>query len=90
MGFIRVWLVFLVLLLALYLVLRVVLTLRERARLAREWEEGSLATQRGPRDAYVRAGMDLYAHSLRRRLLWGVIVGPMAALGLLLYLLNIN
>ena len=87
MGFLRPVALVLAFLLVLYLVLRVSLSLRERSRLAREWEEGNLG---GDRDDHVRAGMDVYVHSLRRRLLWGVIVVPMAGLALLLYLLNIS
>jgi Ca2+/Na+ antiporter len=87
MGFLRVMLVLLVALVALYLVLSVTLRLSERARLAREWD---LSSRGGDRADFVREGMAAYDRSLRKRLLWGVIVGPLVGVGVLLYLLNIS
>lgn len=87
MGFLRVWLVLAVLLLGLYLVLSVWLRLAERRRLAREWD---LSTAGGDREAWMREGLAAYDRSLRRRLLWGVVVGPLVALAVLLYVLNVS
>lgn len=87
MGLIRVFALLFVALLLLYLVLRVALSFRERERLGREWDQSNLG---GTREDHVRAGMDLYVRSLRRRLLWGIIVVPMAGLAVLLYVLNVS
>ena len=40
------------------------------------------------RQAFIEQGMDVYEGSLRRKLLWGVIVLPFIAIGALLYLVN--
>jgi Mg2+/citrate symporter len=85
MGFLRVMLAFLVVLIALHLILRVVLRLSERRRLAEAWEAGD---RRVDRDIFMAEGMAAYDRSLRKRLLWLVIILPMAALALLLYLVN--
>lgn len=85
MGFIRVVLIFFVLLVALHLVLRLALRLRERRRLAREWEAGDRLVTR---EIFVQTGMDDYDRSLRKRLLWLTVVLPMAGLILVLYLVN--
>ncbi len=87
MGFLRVLLGFLVVLAAIYLVLSVVLRLRERRRLAEEWEGGDRLVDR---DIYMQEGMAEYDRSLRKKLLWLVIVLPMAGLLLLLYVLNVS
>lgn len=85
MGFLRVWILLGAALVLLYLFLSVWLRLAERRRLAVEWEAGG----GGDRTAFMAAGMADYDRSLRKKLLWGVIIGPMAALALLLYLLNV-
>lgn len=85
MGFIRVVLIFFALVVALHLVLRLWLRLRERRRLGQEWEAGD---QLVSREIFVQTGMDDYDHSLRKRLLWLTVVLPMAGLILVLYLVN--
>ena len=85
MAFLRVVVGFFVILVAIYLVLSVVLRLRERGRLAKEWEAGDRLVER---DIFMTEGMAEYDRSLRKKLLWLVIVAPMAALMLLLYLVN--
>lgn len=40
------------------------------------------------RKAFIEQGMHAYEGSLRRKLLWGVIVLPFIAIGALLYLVN--
>ena len=87
MGFLRVLVGFLVILVVIYLVLSVVLRLRERRRLAEEWEAGDQLVERG---LYMGEGMAEYDRSLRKKLLWLVIVGPMAGLLILLYVLNVS
>ena len=85
MGFLRVVLIFFVLLVALPLVLRLALRLRERRRLGQEWEAGDRLVTR---EIFVQTGMDDYDRSLRKRLLWLTVVLPMAGLILVLYLVN--
>ncbi len=87
MGFFRPLLVVFVLLVAIHLALRVWLRRRERQRLAAEWEAGN---RLGDPETYVREGMEQYDRSLGKRLLWLTIVGPMAALIALLYVLNVS
>jgi sensor domain CHASE-containing protein len=84
-GFLRPILLFFVLLVAIHIVLRLWLRLRERRRLRQEWEESDQLVER---DIYLETGMAEYDRSLRKRLLWLTIVGPMAGLVLLLYLVN--
>ncbi len=87
MGFFRVLFLFFLVLVAIHLALRLWLRLRERRRLAEEWEAGP---GQGGREAFMDRGMADYDRSLRKRLLWLTIVGPMAGLILLLYLLNVS
>lgn len=87
MGFIRPLLVVFVVLVLIHLALRVWLRLRERRRLVAEWEAGN---RLGDRETYVREGMEQYDGSLGKRLLWLTIIGPMAGLILLLYVLNVS
>jgi Mg2+/citrate symporter len=87
MAFLRVLLGFLLILVAIYLVLSVVLRLRERRRLAEEWEAGDRLVDR---EAFMTEGMADYDRSLRKKLLWLVIVLPMAGLLILLYVLNVS
>jgi Mg2+/citrate symporter len=87
MGFLRVLFVYFLVLVAVYLGLSLWLRLRERRRLAEEWELGDQLVER---DVFMERGMADYDRSLRKRLLWLVIVLPMAGLLLLLYLLNVS
>jgi Mg2+/citrate symporter len=87
MAFLRVLLGFLLILVAIYLVLSVVLRLRERRRLAEEWEAGDRLVDR---EAFMTEGMTDYDRSLRKKLVWLVIVLPMAGLLILLYVLNVS
>ena len=87
MGFFRVLFVFFLVLVAIHLALRLWLRLRERRRLAEEWEAGP---GQGDREAFMAQGMADYDGSLRKRLLWLTIVLPMAGLILLLYVLNVS
>ena len=87
MEFLRVLFIFLLILVAIHLALRLWLRLKERRRLAEEWEAGPMA---GDREAFMDRGMADYDRSLRKRLLWLTIVLPMAGLALLLYVLNVS
>lgn len=60
-----------------------------REALEKEWDANPPpdATKDG-RAAFIERGMVEYEGSLRRKLLWGVIVLPFIAIGTLLYLVN--
>lgn len=60
-----------------------------REALEKEWAaEHSDSADTEARDAFVAEGMAAYEGSLRRKLLWGVIVLPFIGIGLLIYLVN--
>ncbi len=42
----------------------------------------------GDRDAYIEAGMKVYQHGLRRRLIWLVYIIPIVVVGVTIYLVN--
>jgi hypothetical protein len=60
-----------------------------REALEKEWDAGPPedATPEG-RAAFIERGMAAYEGSLRRKLLWGVIVLPFVAIAALVYLVN--
>jgi Ca2+/Na+ antiporter len=57
-----------------------------RDKLEAEWDE----RPEGDRDAFVRAGLKEYDHSLRRKLILGVYVVPMVLVGIIVYLTNFH
>lgn len=60
-----------------------------REALEKEWDADAKPSIPVPdRDAFIALGMAEYEGSLRRKLLWGVIVMPFAAMALLFYLVN--
>ncbi|WP_101067624.1 hypothetical protein [Roseovarius salinarum] len=56
-----------------------------KRKLRREWEE---IGRPGDRDAYVRAGMEDYDHSLRRKALLLVYIVPVLAVLTIIYVVN--
>lgn len=56
-----------------------------RGKLEAEWDG---AKGPGARDSFVRAGLDDYDSSLRRKLILGVYVIPSIAIGLIIYFTN--
>ncbi len=56
-----------------------------RGKLEAEWDA---ARGPGDREGFVRAGLEAYDGSLRRKLILGVYVIPMIAIGLLIYFTN--
>ncbi|WP_103332740.1 hypothetical protein [Pseudotabrizicola formosa] len=60
-----------------------------REALEKQWDadppEGATDAMRR---AFIEEGMSAYEGSLRRKLLWGVVVLPFLAIGTLLYLVN--
>lgn len=58
-----------------------------RAKLREKWQNGK---QRMARDAFVQRGLDRYDSSIRRKLILGVYVVPVAVVGLIIYLTNFS
>jgi len=58
-----------------------------RDKLEQEWDE---EVRSGDREAYVRAGLERYDDSVRRKLILGVYVVPLVLIGSILYLTNYN
>ena len=54
-----------------------------RSALEAEWD-----TSKGLRDEYVAAGLRAYDSGLRKRLVWGVYIVPIAVICLIVYLTN--
>ena len=71
----------------LYLLLSLYARSVRRETLERQWDEGDGT---GEREDFVRAGMETYRHSLRRKLILLVYVVPMVAVSGLIYLINFN
>lgn len=88
-GFLRLMLFWAVFSAIAYWVLLIYSRSLRREALEKEWDANPPADA-GPhgREAFVEKGMAAYEGSLRRKLLWGVIVLPFIAIGLLLYLVN--
>ena len=58
-----------------------------KEKLGRQWDED---IRDGDRAAYIAAGLKEYDTSLRRRLILGVYIVPVAVVGLIIYLVNYN
>lgn len=88
-GFLRLMLFWAVFSAIAYWVLLIYSRSLRREALEKEWDANppADAVPHG-REAFVEQGMAAYEGSLRRKLLWGVIVLPFIAIGLLLYLVN--
>ena len=56
-----------------------------RDKLEAEWDEGD---RRLPREEFVRRGLADYDGSLRRKLILGVYIVPLALVTLIIYLVN--
>lgn len=88
-GFIRLMLFWAVFAAVAYWALLIYSRSLRREALEKEWDanppEGADAEKRA---VFIEQGMADYEHSLRRKLLWGVIILPFFAIGLLIYLVN--
>ncbi|MFQ5438216.1 MAG: hypothetical protein ACE5DK_05205 [Paracoccaceae bacterium] len=85
MGPLRVVVVVFVLLAIIYLWLARRQHRRERRRLNKEFDAGGIE---GTRDEYVARGMEAFDHSLRHRLILGVFILPLIAIGVIVYVMN--
>lgn len=84
-GLLRLFVILLVLLTIVYWSLVFYLRAGERDRLEETWEAEQPPL---PRERFVDNGMRAYQRSLRRKLLWGVYIVPIASICLLIYLVN--
>ncbi|MGI3211399.1 hypothetical protein ACROSR_09815 [Roseovarius tibetensis] len=75
----------LIFLTAVYFALSWYFRAERRRRMERDWED---AGRPGARDAYVKAGMEQYEQSLRRRLIWLVYIVPVTAVIAIVYVTN--
>lgn len=85
MGPLRVVVVVFALLAIIYLWLARRQHRRERRRLNKEFDAGGIE---GTRDEYVARGMEAFEHSLRHRLILGVFILPLIAIGVIVYVMN--
>lgn len=85
MGVIRLFIVAFVVLTVIYVSISFYSRAVRRDKLEREWDE---AIGEGDRRAFVKAGLDDYDVSLRRRLILAVYIIPVAIVGTIIYLVN--
>lgn len=85
LGLARLVIILLVALTIVYVSLSLYSRSVRRRKLEAEWAEKGL---QGDRDAFVREGLEDYDGSLRRKLIWGVYVVPLALIALIIYLVN--
>ena len=85
LGLARLVIILLVALTIVYVCLSLYSRSVRRGKLEAQWaEEGRV----GDRDAFIREGLEDYDGSLRRKLILGVYVVPLALIGLIIYLVN--
>lgn len=88
-GFLRLMLFWAVFSALFYWLLLIYARSLRREALEKKWDADPPApATEAARDAFIQQGMADYEGSLRRKLLWGVIVLPFLAIGLLVYLVN--
>ncbi|CUH23067.1 hypothetical protein JSE7799_00615 [Jannaschia seosinensis] len=85
LGLLRLVVLLLILLTTVYWSLVLWFRAGERARLEAEWREEQPPL---PMHTHVEIGLRDYVGDLHRKLIWGVYVVPLTAIGLLIYVLN--
>ncbi|MEE4209862.1 MAG: hypothetical protein V2I43_11405 [Parvularcula sp.] len=85
LGAARLLLILLAALTVVYICLSFYSRSVRRGKLEAEWEE---APREGERDTFVDAGLKDYDGSLRRKLILGVYVVPLALIGFIIYATN--
>lgn len=85
MALLRLLIILLLIQTVLYVVLLSRARSRHRRRLEREWHATSGESKM---DAYIEQGMEDYETSLRRRLLYGIYIVPLAMVTFLVYATN--
>ena len=84
-GLIRLIVFGFIILTVIYVVLSLYSRSVRRGKLRQEWEDEGIE---GDKDDWVRAGLKEYDQSLRRKLILGVYVVPLAVIGTIIYLVN--
>ena len=69
----------------LYVGVSIYSRLARRRKLIRQWQD---AGQQGDRDAFIRAGMEEYDDSFRKKLILLIYIVPVAGIALIIYLVN--
>jgi len=85
MGLIRLAIIGFVVLTIVYVCLSFYSRAVRRGKLEAEWEEEGMT---GDRDAFIDQGLEEYDGSLRRKLIWGVYIFPVAFVMILIYVIN--
>jgi Ca2+/Na+ antiporter len=70
---------------AIYVIVSIWSRSVRREKLENEWDEGA---HDGDRDAFIQAGLRDYDRSLRRKLILGIYVVPLALVLVLVYVTN--
>ena len=84
-GWIRLILMALVFLTVIYFLVSIYSRSVRRERLEKRFDAGGVE---GDRDAYIADGMQHYERGLRKRLIWLVIILPLAAMAATVYFVN--
>jgi uncharacterized ion transporter superfamily protein YfcC len=84
-GWIRLILLALAVLTVVYFLVSIYSRSVRRERLEKRFDAGGVE---GDRDAYIATGMQHYEHGLRKRLIWLVIILPLVAMALTVYVVN--
>lgn len=86
-ALVRLLLIGFVVLTVIYVLLSLYSRSIRRAKLEAAWETGDKAQDK---DEYVRAGLEEYDGSLRRKLILGVYVVPVCTIAVIVYLTNFH
>ena len=84
-GWIRLLLMALVFLTVIYFLVSIYSRSVRRERLEKRFDAGGVE---GDRNAYIADGMQHYERGLRKRLIWLVIILPLAAMAATVYFVN--
>jgi len=85
LAFAKLFLILMVALTVVYVSLSFYSRSVRRDKLEAEWDTGP---GEGDRDAFVREGLKAYDGSLRRKLILGVYIVPLALIGFIVYATN--
>lgn len=86
-GWIRMILLALAVLTVIYFLVSIYSRSVRREKLEKRFDAGGVE---GDRDTYIAEGMAAYEHGLRKRLIWLVIILPLAAMAATVYFVNWN
>ena len=87
LGFARLVVMGFVVLTIIYICLSFYSRSVRRAKLREKWATGP---RRVDRDTFVQRGLERYDNSIRRKLILGVYVVPVVAIGAIIYLTNFS